>query len=84
MKDVQVTFVNSVAVSGHLNGIINLALATANFLPGASDEKGERKVEVAESIAVNLRFDLYCAQQIHKTLGELIAQQTKPAAKEVN
>ena len=86
MSNIPVTFVNSVAVSGHLNGILNIALATAHFLPGVDkDGKPDGKVDVAETVTVNLRMDLYCAQQLHDSLASILAQQTKPAAKsEVN
>ena len=82
MTKPEVTFVNSVAVSGFLNGICNFALATAWFIP-ENDENGKPtgRVDVAEAITVNLRMDLHCAQQLHDSLASIIAQQTKPAAK---
>lgn len=86
MSEVPVIFVNSVAVSGFLNGVINVALATAQFLPSV-DHLGnpDGKVDAAEVITANLRMDLFCAQQLHDSLVSIIAQQTKPAAKsEVN
>jgi len=59
-------------VSGFLNGIINVGLSTAQFLPK------DGKVDVAEVITANLRIDLYCAQQLHDSLASILAQQTKP------
>jgi hypothetical protein len=81
MADVPVTFVNSVLVSGHLNGVCNFGFGTAQFLPTESD--GKTKVVPAEFITVNLRMDLYCAQQLHDSLASILAQQTKPAAKDL-
>ena len=86
MSNIPVVFVNSVAVSGFLNGNLNVAMATAHFVPSVDkDGKPDGKVDVAETITVNLRMDLFCAQQLHDSLASILAQQTKPAAKsEVN
>lgn len=85
MSNVPVTFVNSIAVSGFLNGNLNVAMATAHFIPSIGvDGKPDGKVDVAETITVNLRMDLYCAQQLHDSLASILAQQTKPTPKEVN
>jgi hypothetical protein len=72
-----VVFVNSVAVSGFLNGIVNLAFTTAHYLPS------DGKVVLAEVVTANLRMDLHCAQQLHDSLASILAQQTKPAAKDL-
>lgn len=83
MKDqCPVVFVNSVAVSGFANGVLNFAFSTAAFVPKHDDEKAV--VDVAEFISANIRMDLYCAQQLHDSLATILAQQTKPARKEVN
>jgi hypothetical protein len=80
MSEAPITFVNTVAVSGFLNGVLNLGFSTAQFLP---TEDG--KVKLAEIITANLRMDLLCAQQLHDSLAKIIAQQTsKPDAKDVN
>lgn len=80
-----IVFVNSVAVSGFLNGIINTAFATAQFIPSVDGTgKPTGKVDVSEVITANLRMDLHCAQQLHDSLASILAQQTKPAAKDVN
>ncbi len=79
MSNVPITFVNSVAVSGFLNGIINLGFSTAQFLPS-----GDGKVSPAEIITANLRMDLLCAQMLHDSLANILAQQTKPAEKSMN
>ena len=71
-----IIFVNSVAVHGSLNGVVNMLLSTAQFLP---DGTGEVKIE--PRMAVDLRFDLYCAQQIHDAIGKILEDQTKPAPK---
>lgn len=77
MDDNKVTFVNSVAVSGFLNGNINVAFSTAAYVPG-KDKDGKPIVDVAEFISANLRMDLFCAQQLHDSLASILAQQTKP------
>lgn len=75
-----VTFVNTLAVSGFNNGIINLAFSTANFVP---EVKGDKTiVAVDDFISSDLRMDLFCAQQLHDSLGKILAQQTKPAKPE--
>lgn len=84
MTDVPVIFVNSLAVRGFLNGIVNLALQTSKFLP-ETFENGEVKVTSQEVITANLRMDLYCAQQVYEALGKIIQEQTTPIKKnEVN
>lgn len=80
MKDApEVIFVNSLAVSGFLNGILNLGFTTAHFLPRQTEQGAV--VDAAEVMTANLRMDLVCAQQVHEVLGRLIEQNTKPAAK---
>lgn len=80
MSEAPIVFVNSIAVSGFLNGVLNLGFSTAQFLPS---EDG--KVKLAEIITANLRMDLLCAQQLHDSLATILAQHTKPAAaKDVN
>jgi len=79
MADVPVIFVNSLAVRGFANGIVNLALSTAQFLPETID--GKTQVSAQEVITANLRMDLYCAQQVYEALGKIIQEQTVPAKK---
>ena len=80
-----IVFVNSLVVSGFNNGIVNLAFSTAEYVPGV-DQNGQKVVDVAEFISANLRMDLFCVQQLHDSLAQILAQQTKPAKKpsEVN
>ena len=78
MSHVPITFVNSVAVTGFLNGIINVGLSTAQFLPTSDGE-----VVAAEIVTANLRMDLLCAQQLHDSLARILAQQVKPASKDL-
>lgn len=73
--DAPLIFVNSLEVHGTLNGVVNMLLSTARFLPD-----GE-KVTAKSEHAVDLRFDLFLAQQIHDALGKILAEQTKPTAK---
>ena len=79
----EVTFVNSVAVSGFGNGVLNIAFSTAAYTP-VVDDVGKPIVAVNEFISANLRMDLFCAQQLHDSLASILAQQTKPATKEMN
>jgi hypothetical protein len=74
-KKCDIVFVNSLAVSGFSNGIINLAFATARFVP----EENEDGVNVVldEFISANLRMDLFCAQQLRDRLDAIIEENTK-------
>jgi hypothetical protein len=71
-----VTFVNTVEVNGVLNGVVNLAFGTCQFLP--ETKEGETIVAPAVEITANLRMDLYCAKQLHDALGRILAENTKP------
>lgn len=78
--DVNVTFVNTMTVSGFLNGNINLSFTTARFSATA-----DGKVDVDEYPSAFLRMDLACAQQVHAALGQIIEQNTtKPAKADIN
>lgn len=76
-NNVSVTFVSQVAGVGFLNGVLNVTLATARFTPIGS--------EVTPDIIVSsrLRFDLFCAQELHNLLGKIIEQNTKGPAQPV-
>lgn len=76
MSKPDVTFVNHVAVSGFLNGVCNLSLSQSLFVPAGMDTK----VTMENHIKVDLRFDLFCAQQIRDALDRIIADNTKPAS----
>ncbi len=80
MKDVPVVFTTSLAVRGFSNGIVNLALNQAQFLPEEID--GKVQVTTQEVIVANLRMDLFCAQQVYEALGKILADQTKPVKKD--
>ena len=79
MAEVPITFVNSLAVRGFSNGVLNLAFSTAQFLPQEID--GKVQVGTQEIITANLRMDLFCAQQVYEAIGKILADQTKPATK---
>ena len=66
---VPVTFVNQVVAAGHLNGVVNLTLATARWSP---TPKGE--VDIDMVVASRLRMDLVCAVQMRDQLDRIIAQ----------
>jgi hypothetical protein len=83
-KEVDVILVNNLEVSGFLNGIINLAFSTSHFIPVIQQgpEVGDEPqlvVSVANAISVNMRMDLWLAQQLRDRLDELIEANTKPA-----
>lgn len=67
---VPVTFINQVAGSGFLNGVLNLTLATARFTPIGD------AVEPDLIVSSRLRMDLYCAQQLRDMLTEIIDKNT--------
>lgn len=72
----EVVFVTGLATWGFLNGVINVAFTTAQFLPEAQGE--EMKVISADIISANLRLDLNVAQQLRDVLDGIIEQHTKP------
>ena len=78
MTDTPIVFVNSVAVSGFLNGVCNFCFTSAQYLPA------DGKVVLAEVVTANLRMDLHCAQQLHDSIAKILEQQTSPAKKDVN
>lgn len=77
MPKPDVTFVNTMTVSGFLNGNVNLSFTAARF--SAEAQNGEVVVNPDEYPALYLRMDLACAQQVHDALGQIIAQNTKSA-----
>lgn len=82
---VPVTYVNTLAVNGFLNGTLNLCFTTNSFEP-TLDAEGKAIVSAEQHVTANLRMDLYCAQQLHAAIGAILEKQTKPATKpsEVN
>lgn len=72
--NVPVQFVNQVVGSGHLNGVLNITLATARFTPNNS-----AKVDIDLVIASRLRMDLFCATQLRDVLNGIIEQTKAPA-----
>jgi len=82
MAKAEVILVNNLEVSGFLNGIINLAFSTSHFVPEVRheiDEDPKLIVAVANEITVNMRMDLWLAQQVRDRLTDLIEANTKPA-----
>jgi len=82
-----VIFVTGVAVQGFLNGVVNIAFTTANFLPAALVEGDPENggVVIDEQLSANLRMDLHCAQLVRDALDTIIEQNTKAKpASEVN
>jgi hypothetical protein len=68
-------FVNAVVGSGHLNSVVNVSFATANFTP-KNDTSGT--VDPDFIISCRLRMDFACAEQLYESLGRIV-QQLKPA-----
>jgi hypothetical protein len=79
-NDAKVVFVNNLEVSGFVNGVLNLAFSTAQFVPDVVHDDGEYKTVVtpAPVITANLRMDLWLAQQLRDRLDEIIEANTKP------
>ena len=80
-NDSKVVFVNNLEVSGFLNGNVNLAFSTAQFIPQTQYGPGEEEqtvVVAAPVITANLRMDLWLAQQLRDRLDEIIEANTKP------
>jgi hypothetical protein len=71
---VPVTFCNQVVGSGHLNNVVNITLAVAQFTPSTDNTINPDLV-----IAARLRMDLFAARQLHEALGAIIEQALKPA-----
>lgn len=61
-------FVNQLVGSGHLNSVINLTFATAQFTPS-----NEGKVDPDLVITARLRMDAFCAQQLYDQLGAILS-----------
>lgn len=80
-KHVVPTLVNTLAVNGFLNGIVNLAFSTAHWYPSIDAKSGNVAVAIAEPITVDLRMDLACAQATRDALDRIIEQNTKPTIK---
>jgi hypothetical protein len=74
------TFVNTLVVNGHLNGIVNLSFSYAHWFPHSVE--GEVKISVTEPIVLDLRMDLATAQAVHAALGTIIETNTKPTPKD--
>lgn len=74
----EVVYVTGLATWGFLNGIINVAFTTAQFLPEVDGETEAVKVVSADYISANLRLDLNVAQQLRDALDGIIEQHTKP------
>lgn len=73
------TFVNQIAAFGHMNGVVNLAFATAQFTPNAAGG-----VDPDLVITCRLRMDLFCAQQLYAELGKIIQQNVKDSGEKPN
>jgi len=82
MTKAPVIYVNNLEVSGVLNGILNLAFSTSHFIPqireGDPGDEPTLVVAVANEITVNMRMDLWLAQQVRDRLTDLIEANTKP------
>ncbi len=84
MAKAEVILVNNLEVSGFLNGVINLAFSTSHFIPQVQQgpevgDEPELVVAVANEVTINMRMDLWLAQQVRDRLTDLIEANTKPA-----
>lgn len=73
----EVTYVTALEMSGFLNGVINLAFSTAQFVP-VLDGEGKLVPSTSSKITANLRIDLMLAQILRDRLDDLISENTKP------
>jgi len=69
-------FTNQLVGSGHLNGVVNLTFATAQFTP----QNGNVLPDLV--ITARLRMDLFCAQQLYERLGAIIQETVKNETKQ--
>lgn len=70
------TYVNAVALSGFMNGTVNISLSSIRWYP--SDYEGTPTVAKDETIEVDLRMDLYAATRLRDALDSIIEENTKP------
>ena len=71
-KDAPLTLVNAIEVSGHANGIVNILFSRAVFIPNIE------KVTAEKVYPLDLRFDLFCAQQLRDALDQILKEQVTP------
>ena len=69
---VGITFVNALVGRGALNGVVNLTFGTFQFTPV------ENGIDNDLVISARLRMDLTCARNLHKSLGDFLAQLDSP------
>lgn len=72
----QTVWVNQLVGSGHLNGVVNLTFATAQFTPV------DGVVQPDLVITARTRMDLFCAQQLYERLGAIIQETVKNETKQ--
>jgi len=73
--NVQTVFVNELAGSGFLNGVVNLTFSTAQFTPI------ENVVALDRVVASRIRMDLTCAMELRNALDRIISESTAPTPK---
>lgn len=82
MADVEVVYVTELEASGFMNGVINMAFSTYQFIPQfevvEGEEAGRMVVAPAPKLSANLRFDLRLAMVLRDRLDALIEEHTKP------
>jgi hypothetical protein len=76
----EVVFVNDLEVSGFVNGVVNMAFSTLQFVPDTQvvDDEVKLVIEPMPVITANLRFDLRLAQIMRDRLDQIIEENTKP------
>lgn len=78
-----VIFVNQLEVCGFLNGVANIAFSTNHFLPEKGGAAGDKVVPMPE-VTLNVRMDLWCLQQLHDAIGNILESQTKAVSGQAN
>lgn len=75
--DAPLIVASAIELSGHNNGICNILLNRVVYVPVANSD-GSTRIEAHKVYPADIRFDLFCAQQIHDALGKILDEQTKP------
>jgi hypothetical protein len=83
-NDVKVVYVTELVASGFMNGIVNMAFSTYQFIPEyqppSAEDEGGFVVAPAPVLSANLRFDLRLAMILRDRLEALIEEHTKTVA----
>lgn len=77
MSKPDVTFVNTLAVHGFLNGNVNLSFRTARWSLAFDPSTQKPVVDADEYDSLFLRMDLKCAQEVRDALDKILSEHTQ-------